>query len=81
MTDQERLLLNFHKSDIAWAKTAWEQTLETLLFNQLLVAKGLWPTLISKMTSEDELDIYSSFVVGLKGLYSTSNKKNTSRSA
>lgn len=42
MTDQERLLKSYHRSDLAWAKQAVEQTLETLLFNELLVNKGLW---------------------------------------
>lgn len=74
MTDQERLLKSYHRSDLAWAKQAVEQTLETLLFNELLVNKGLWGQYISQMTTEDEFDVYAAFVVGLKELYARADK-------
>ena len=76
MTDQERLLKSYHRSDLAWAKQAVDQTLETLLFNELLVNKGLWGQYISQMTTEDEFDVYAAFVVGLKALYSRADKSS-----
>jgi hypothetical protein len=52
--------------DAAWADQAVKDTLAGILLNAKLVKAGLWHKLLCDMTSDFELEAYSTFIISLR---------------